>query len=621
MKNRLDTEQTSLTSSKTLTAFQQQTCGLYLGKLLGGKYEIIEKIAIGGWSTIYKAKRRLLNIDDIVAVKILHINLSDNLQDIKRFYNEAATIRELQHPNAIHLYDFDRDTNGTIYMAMEFIHGKNLKETIKNNGQFDVARMLNVIFQVCDVISAAHKHPRKIIHRDITPQNIMLSKAGALEDFVKVLDFGIAKLRTHDNISLTGSIVGTPLYMAPEQWRGECDERTDIYSLGIIMYEMLTGETPFRGDQVTLMNKHLHEKPPPFRKIRKDLRIPKYIENIIFGCLEKNRDRRPQSVDELKSLLQKGKCNTRPYRAHYSGNNLLITILVFLSIPLALSVFLLSKGYKGYKENTAILSNNVNMYNTRRETNVSRKDDNITGRRTRNNDLEILSGEGSKKYRGPQNPARDKKTDKAPHSNETGNLAHIDNEKKSTSYKYPDIPVDNIQKYAISNGTEKMITKQEDTQEKVKREIQTWLQEYKKAWEKGDVETLKELGHISSEKEENKLRQHYKYVYDVQVSIYNEIIELSDDNCQAAVSFDRMDEWTDERGNRHKRVLPRITKILCKDENTTWKINKKADELARQTPIYKNILDTISTKYDYMRNNLTVTYERLREQINNRFTK
>lgn len=262
MKNRLDTEQTSLTSSKTLTAFRQQTCGLYLGKLLGGKYKIIEKIAIGGWSTIYKAKRRLLNIDDIVAVKILHINLSDNFQDIRRFYNEAATIRELQHPNAIHLYDFDRDTNGTIYMAMEFIHGKNLKETIKNNGQFDVARMLNVIFQVCDVISAAHKHPRKIIHRDITPQNIMLSKTGALEDFVKVLDFGIAKLRTHDNISLTGSIVGTPLYMAPEQWRGECDERTDIYSLGIIMYEMLTGETPFRGDQVTLMNKHLHEKPP-----------------------------------------------------------------------------------------------------------------------------------------------------------------------------------------------------------------------------------------------------------------------------------------------------------------------------------------------------------------------
>lgn len=605
-------------SGKTLAAFQQQTCDLYMGKLLGGRYEIIEKIAIGGWSTIYKAKRRLLNIDDIVAVKILHINLSDNIQDIKRFYNEAATIRELRHPNAIHLYDFDRDANGTIYMAMEFIHGKNLKETIKENGPFGVARMLNVIFQVCDVISAAHGHPRKIIHRDITPQNIMLSKAGALEDFVKVLDFGIAKLRTHDNISLTGSIVGTPLYMAPEQWRGECDERTDIYSLGIIMYEMLTGETPFRGDQVTLMNKHLHEKPPPFRRIRKDLRIPKYIENIIFYCLEKNTDKRPQSVDELRSLLQKGKCTTRLHLAHYSINNLLIIIPAFLSIPLALYVFLLPKEYK---ENTAILRNNVNMHNARSETNVSRKDDITTGRKTQENDSEILSGEGAKKYRRPQRSARDKKTARAPHSDKAGNLGHIASEKKTTSYKHSDVPVDNIQKYAISNSTEETIVNQEDPQETTKREIQTWLQEYKKAWEKGDIEVLKELGHISSEKEENKLRQHYQYVLDVQVSIYNEVIEVNDDSSQASVSFDRTDEWTDERGNRYKRDLPRITKILCKDENTTWKITKKADELARQTPIYRNILDTIATKYDYMRDNLTVTYDRLREQINNRFTK
>ena len=216
----------------------------------------------------------LLDIDDIVAVKILHLNLSDNSQDIKRFYNEAATIRELHHPNAIHLYDFDRDANGTIYMAMEFIYGKNLKDTIKDACPFDVARMLNIIFQVCDVISTAHKHPKKIIHRDITPQNIMLTKVGEIDDFVKVLDFGIAKLRTHDNVSLTGSIVGTPLYMAPEQWRGECDERTDIYSLGVIMYEMLAGEPPFKGDQITLMNKHLNEKPPPFRKLNKKFKNP-----------------------------------------------------------------------------------------------------------------------------------------------------------------------------------------------------------------------------------------------------------------------------------------------------------------------------------------------------------
>jgi len=103
----------------------------------------------------------------------------------------------------------------------------------------------------------------------------MLSRAGELDDFVKVLDFGIAKLWSHENVSLTGSIIGTPLYMAPEQWRGACDERTDIYSLGIIMYEMLTGETPFHGDQIVLMNKHLNEKPTPFRKLGKKSRNPK----------------------------------------------------------------------------------------------------------------------------------------------------------------------------------------------------------------------------------------------------------------------------------------------------------------------------------------------------------
>lgn len=616
MENRLDTEQTSPASSNTLAAFQRQSCDLYIGKLLGEKYEILEKVAIGGWSTIYKAKRRLLSLDDIVAIKILHINLSDNPHDIKRFYNEAAMIRELRHPNAIHLYDFDRDANGTIYMAMEFIHGKNLKEIIKNNGPFDVARMLNVIFQVCEVISTAHKHPGKIIHRDITPQNIMLSKAGELEDFVKVLDFGIAKLRTHDNISLTGSIVGTPLYMAPEQWRGECDERTDIYSLGIIMYEMLTGETPFRGDQITLMNKHLQEKPPPFRRFHHDVKIPKYLENIILCCLEKNSDKRPQSIDELKSLLlQKKKCSTALHLAHHSKNRLFIIIPAFLSIPLVLYIFLFPKEHP---KTTAVLHNDVSS-NVPRETDRPQKSTIAKKKGKRDNNSDIFLGEEPYEHKRPEDGVRDTITIRTPHSIHAGNLGHIADEKKTTRYKYPDTVVDNIKRYAINNTTEEA-TKDEEPQETVKREIQRWLQEYKKAWEKGDIESLKEIGHISSEKEENKLRQHYQYVRDVKVSLHNEVIETTNDYSQATVSFDRTDEWTDERGNRHKRVLPRITKILCK-ENNAWKITKKAEGLAKQTPIYRNILDNITTKYDNLRNNVTITYDRLREQINSRFTK
>lgn len=609
-------QQISLTSNKTLAAFSQQTCDLYIGKLLGKKYEIIEKIAVGGWSTIYKAKRRLLNIDDIVAVKILHINLSDNPQDIKRFYNEAATIRELRHPNAIHLYDFDRDASGIIYMAMEFIHGNNLKETIRNNGTFDITRMLNIIFQVCDVISTAHKHPRKIIHRDITPQNIMLSKVGEVDDFVKVLDFGIAKLRTQDNISLTGSIVGTPLYMAPEQWRGECDERTDIYSLGTIMYEMLAGETPFRGDQIMLMNKHLNEKPQPFRKLHKNLKIPKYLENIIFCCLEKNKEKRPQSIDELKSLLQRGKCSAKLQLAHYSRNNLLLIIPTFLSVPLALYVFLLPKEYK---KSSAVPHKSVHIRNTPGETGRSQKNDNAIRQKPQGDNLGSFLDKETNKYKRAQDPSNNKMSVKVPHPINSVNAGHIADGKKTTHDNYLDTAVDNIQKYDINKSAKGTLIKP-GTKETVKKELLSWLREYKKAWEKGDIETLKELGHISSEKEEGKLRHHYQYVHDVKVSIQNEIIEVHDDNNHATVSFDRTDAWTDERGNRHQRILPRITKIL-RNENNTWKITKKTDELVKQNPMYRSILDNIATKYDYLRNNITITYDHLREQINDRFTK
>lgn len=624
----VDTEQTSSICDKTLAASQQQICNLYIGKLLGGKYEILEKIAVGGWSTVYKAKRKLLNIDDIVAIKILHINLSDNSQDIKRFYNEAAAIRELHHPNAIHLYDFDRDANGTIYMAMEFVHGQNLKETIKNTRAFDVTRMLNIIFQICDVISAAHKHPKKIIHRDITPQNIMLSKVGDCDDFVKVLDFGIAKLRAHDTVSLTGSILGTPLYMAPEQWRGECDERTDIYSLGVIMYEMLTGKTPFSGDQITLMNKHLNKKPQPFRKLNNKLKIPKYLENIVFLCLEKNKDKRPQSIDELKSLLQKRKCSAKLKFANYSKSSALI--IFFTSVPTALvfSLFFLPKEHK----NTYVPSNIGYFSDTYNKTNKSQHDDNNkqivhskrpkAGRESqkddndkqiaRSNSSEIPSGKDINKELQDTTDTAGNKTLAVPsYGINDSNSNQTDDDTMIHNNNYADKIVDNIQKHDINTGTRETTTKS-GTKEIIIREIQSWLEEYKKAWGKENIEALRELGHISSEKEENKLRQLYLYVHDFKVSIRNVIIEVNDDNGQATVSFDRTDEWCDERGNRHKEVLPRVTKILYK-ENNEWKIVKRPDELAEQPEKY--------LKYRKILNNITTSYSNLKERINSRFLK
>ena len=539
--------QASSICDNTLSTLQQTTYDHYIGKLLGGKYKIIEKIATGGWSTIYKAKRTLLDIDDIVAVKILHLNLSDNPQDIKRFYNEAATIRELRHPNAIHLYDFDRDSNGTIYMAMEFIYGKNLKETIKDTGPFDVARMLNIIYQVCDVISTAHKHPKKIIHRDITPQNIMLTRVGETDDFVKVLDFGIVKLRTHDNVSLTGSIVGTPPYMAPEQWKGECDERTDIYSLGIIMYEMLTGESPFKGDQITLMNKHLNERPQPFKKVNKSSKISKDIEAIVIKCLEKNKNKRPLSIDELKSLLQTAEYSTSKRFTPYARAGVLAAILAILTIPLILYVFFLSNKHEDYTATSGI----VRYHKVDKKTHIAQKNTNDSDRESNKQE--------------PQSQTIKQGYDK-------NSLDGYAKEKMVNDNKYINKVVDNVPKYDISKNV-KVSRPEPDPKELLKSEIQTWLQEYKNAWEKGDIETLKELGHISSEKEEDKLRNHYLYVRDIKVSIQNEVIEINNDKRQTTVSFDRTDEWTDERGNRHKESLPRIVKTLRK-ENNIWKIVK-----------------------------------------------
>lgn len=593
-----DMSQTSITSGKTLASFHQQTCDAYIGKLLGEKYEIVEKIAVGGWSTIYKAKRKLLNIDDVVAMKILHINLRENPQDIKRFYNEAATICELHHPNAIYLYDFARDANGTIYMAMEFIHGKNLKEIIRENGPFTATRMLHIIFQVCDVISAAHKHPKKIIHRDITPQNIMLSRVGELEDFVKVLDFGIAKLWLHDNVSLTGSIVGTPLYMAPEQWTGECDERTDIYSLGTIMYEMLTGETPFQGDQIVLMNKHINEKPKPFRKLGKKLEIPKYLEHIIFKCLEKDKDKRPQSVDELKTLLQNEKDVIKSTFSNYSSRTVLVMILIFLLLPWSLYTFLWSGRNK---KNMTLPISRVSLHKAHPQKLPGfQKSDNGNNTHTvQDNIAETSSNKEFNINYGVYKTSLIPKPVLGPPYNNDNGLMRTSLE-KPTSKDSSDKVVDKVQKYNTLPDDMKAIP---DKEEIIKDEIQRWLQDYQKALEMADVETLKEVGFISSKKEERKFRKQDSYINYVSVSLKNAVIDLQDDGDQAVVSFDREDEWTDECGDRHKKVPPRITKIL-KKEDGMWKIVKNTDQTKMQAIMhqkYKDIFDGITTRYSNLR--------------------
>jgi len=439
--------------------------------------------------------------------------------------------------------------------------------------------LLNIIFQICDVISTAHKHPKKIIHRDITPQNIMLTKVGDKDDFVKVLDFGIVKLRTHDNVSLTGSIVGTPPYMAPEQWRGECDERTDIYSLGVIMYEMLTGNPPFKGDQITLMNKHMNERPQSFRKVNKNTKVSKEIENIVFKCLEKNKNKRPHSIDEFRLLLQRADYSTTKKHTTYTSAGVLAIILSTLVIPLVIYTFFLSKKQEeniSAKSGVALFPNvnkkiPASLRNTDEPGNVISKGaipqlPAVAVKSESNRSTEIMNDSDRTLNKQEQESQTIKQEPyKNSLDNNTENKTTIDN-------KYLNKVVDNAQKHDISKNV-KVSRPEPDPRELLKSEIQTWLQEYKNAWEKGDIETLKELGHISSKKEEDKLRNHYMYVHDIKVSIQNEVMEINNDNRQTTVSFDRTDEWTDERGDRHKESLPRIVKTLRK-ENNIWKIVK-----------------------------------------------
>ena len=345
------------------------------------------------------------------------------------------------------------------------------------------------------------------------------------------------------------------------------------------MYEMLTGESPFKGDQITLMNKHLNERPPPFRKINKNSEISKKIENIIFKCLEKNKNKRPHSIDELKLLLQEAKDSASKKITTYAKVGVLAAILAILTIPFIVYVFFLSNKHE---EKLTATSGIVRYHKVDKKTHISQKntDDSenviskseipqlpvVTVKSESNRSAEIMNdSDRTLNKQEPQSQTIKHDPYKNSLDNNTENKTTIDN-------TYLNKVVDNTQKYDISKNV-KVSKPEPDPKELVKSEIQTWLQEYKNAWEKGDIKTLKELGHISSEKEENRLRNHYLYVHDIKVSVQNEIIEINDDNKQTIVSFDRTDEWIDERGNRHKESLPRIVKTLRK-ENNIWKIVK-----------------------------------------------
>ncbi len=265
-----------------------------IGMIVGDRYEILERIGTGGMSDVYKAKDHKLN--RMVAVKVLKQEFSENANFVSKFRVEAQAAAGLAHPNIVNVYDVGEE-NGVYYIVMELVEGITLKKYIEKKARLSVKEAVSIAIQVSMGIEAAHNN--HIIHRDIKPQNIIISKEGK----VKVTDFGIAKAATSNTI--TSNVMGSVHYTSPEQARGGySDEKSDVYSLGITMFEMLTGRVPFNGETtVAIAIKHIQEEMPSPRDYVSE--IPVSVEQIVFKCCQKSPDRRYQSMGELITDLKR----------------------------------------------------------------------------------------------------------------------------------------------------------------------------------------------------------------------------------------------------------------------------------------------------------------------------
>lgn len=267
-----------------------------IGKTLGNRYEILEKIGGGGMSVVYKAKCKVLN--RFVAIKVLRPELTSDPDFIEKFRQESLSAASLTHPNIVNIYDTGIE-NEIYYIVMEYVKGETLKDYIKRKGRLSEEETIIISRQISEALK--HAHANKIVHRDIKPHNILLTEEGS----VKVADFGIARASSSSTINNTSNVIGSVHYFSPEQARGGyVDDKSDIYSLGIVMYEMITGVVPFDADNhISVAMKQIQEKPiPPSQRVN-NLKISPALEDIIMKCLEKSQSYRFQNVEEFLNTL------------------------------------------------------------------------------------------------------------------------------------------------------------------------------------------------------------------------------------------------------------------------------------------------------------------------------
>jgi len=266
-----------------------------VGKVLADRFEILSRIGEGGTGVVYKAKQ--ITVDRTVAIKVLGAHVSSDPTWVKRFHNEARAAARLDHPNTVRLIDFGETKEGLLFIAMEFLHGKALSDEIVRLGKLPPQRVLRILSQVCQSLQEAHG--QGIIHRDIKPDNIFLVEMKGGGDFVKVLDFSVAKMEDNAQQTRAGTVFGTPAYMSPEQARGvKLSPHSDIYACGIVAYEMLTGKLPFEGkNQQEMMIARLRSEPIPARNRRPEL--PEAVDRALLKAMAR------EAADRLLSIADR----------------------------------------------------------------------------------------------------------------------------------------------------------------------------------------------------------------------------------------------------------------------------------------------------------------------------
>ena len=271
-----------------------------INKTIGDKYEVLSLIGTGGMGSVYKVKDKSLG--KFFAIKILNANLIQNAESVRRFKQEAQAASRLDHANLVAVYDYGVGDDSQPFIVMDYVDGISLASIIAKDGAMDVPRALDIFVQIADAINYAHQEG--VIHRDIKPGNIIIEHKDDGNDYVKIIDFGIAKVLYAESaatqeLTQTGEVFGSPLYMSPEQGQGKTlDARTDIYAIGCVMYETLTGKPPFSGaNPIQTILKHINDDPLPINVVRGNDDVPVSLSCLVFHCLEKD----PQIV--IKQLM------------------------------------------------------------------------------------------------------------------------------------------------------------------------------------------------------------------------------------------------------------------------------------------------------------------------------